>query len=103
MEVYNKMKILKNTIKKISGVWQLIAAGVAVGVFAVVTGVMALILAQFLAQTTAGSTAANIIGYGSSALLTMAQFLGIVAITLIGSYIISLLIQQFAGGLRGNM
>ena len=107
------MKLAKVLFKKISGVWQLIAAGVAVGVFAVVTGVMALILAQFFTQAASGTncatnvstctTAANIISYGSSALLTMAQFLGIVAITLVGSYIISLLIQQFAGGLRGKM
>jgi heme/copper-type cytochrome/quinol oxidase subunit 2 len=88
-------------IKKICGIWQLIAAGVAVGIFAVVTGVMALILEKFSAQTTAASTAYNIIGYGSSALLTMAQFLGIVAITLIGAYIISLLVRQFAGGGKG--
>jgi len=88
-------------IKKIKGMWQLIAAGVAVGIFAVVSGVMALILEKFATQTTASSTAYNIIGYGSAALLTMAQFLGIVAITLIGSYIISLLIRQFAGGGKG--
>jgi hypothetical protein len=93
--------------KKICGVWQLIAAGVAVGVFAVVTGIMAIILEKFSLQTVHGtcltnasdcSIAYNIIGYGSAALLTMAQFLGIVAITLIGAYIISLLIRQFAGG-----
>ncbi len=107
------MRAVKLLFKKVSGVWQLIAAGVAVGVFAVVTGVMALILAQFFTQAATGTNcatnvstctaAANIISYGSSALLTMAQFLGIVAITLIGSYIISLLIQQFAGGLKGNL
>jgi len=107
------MKLARVLFKKVSGVWQLIAAGVGVGVFAVVTGVMALILAQFATQAAVGtncltnastcSSAYNIIGYGSSALLTMAQFLGIVAITLIGAYIISLLIQQFAGGLRGKM
>jgi len=88
------MKILK----KIVGMWELIAAGVAVGIFAVVTGIMAIILEKFITQTTVNSSAYNIIGYGSAALLTMAQFLGIVAITLIGSYIISLLIRQFAGG-----
>jgi len=99
------MKIMK----KITGMWELIAAGVAVGVFAVVTGIMAIILEKFASQAAVGTTcltnasnctsmAYNIIGYGSAALLTMAQFLGIVAITLIGAYIISLLIRQFAGG-----
>lgn len=96
------MKSLKKMFKKVSGIWQLITAGVAVGIFAVVTGVMALILAQFSSQTTVNTSAYNIIGYGSSALLTMAQFLGIVAITLIGSYIIGLLINQFAGGMKGG-
>ena len=99
MEDTKKMQI----IKKIKGMWQLIAAGVAVGVFAVVSAVMALILAQFQAQTTASTAPYNIIGYGAGALLTMAQFLGIVAITLIGSYIIALLVRQFAGGGKGGM
>ena len=98
-------------VKKIMGMWQLIAAGVAVGVFAAVTGVVSLILSQFSTLSAAGTTcptnvsqctiAYNIIAYGTSALLTMSQFLGIVAITLIGSYIIALLIRQFAG--RGGI
>jgi len=91
------------------GVTELIPIGLGIGVFAIVLSVVALILDEFLTVITAtarptkalenfSSTAMNITSKGMDALWTIAKFLGIIALALIGGYLIYVLVRQFTGG-----
>jgi heme/copper-type cytochrome/quinol oxidase subunit 2 len=84
--------------KSQKGVSELIPVGLAIGVFAIVLAVVALILAEFQTQMTANSFAYNITQKGLEALWTIAKFLGIIALALIGGYLIFVLVRQFRGG-----
>jgi hypothetical protein len=78
------------------GVSELIPVGLAIGVFAIVLSVVALILSEFQGQMVAGSLAYNITGKGMDALWTIAKFLTIIALALIGGYLIYVLVKQFS-------
>jgi len=84
-------------IRNKKGLYALIAAGAGLGAFAIVLAVVALILAQFQTQMTSGGFAFNITGQGLSGLLSMANFIGIIAIALVGVYLMGLVIRQFVG------
>jgi hypothetical protein len=90
------------------GVTELIPVGLGIGVFAIVLSVVALILQEFLTQMTSSfrtttalenssSLAMNITQKGLDALWTIAKFLGIIALALIGGYLIYVLVKQFSG------
>jgi len=80
------------------GVTELIPVGLGIGVFAIVLSVVALILSEFQTQMTTNSLAYNITAKGLDALWTIAKFLGIIALALIGGYLIYVLVRQFSGG-----
>jgi len=88
-------------LKTKSGVTELIPVGLSIGVFAIVLSVVALILDEFKGQMTPGSLAENITLKGEQALWTIAKFLGIIALALIGGYLIFVLVRQFSGGAKG--
>jgi hypothetical protein len=90
------------------GVTELIPVGLGIGVFAIVLSVVALILQEFLTQMTSSfrtttalenssNLAMNITQKGLDALWTIAKFLGIIALALIGGFLIYVLVKQFSG------
>jgi len=79
------------------GLYALIAAGAGLGGFAIVLATVALILVQFQTQMTVNGTAYNITQQGLQGLLSMANFIGIIAIALVGVYLMGLVIRQFVG------
>jgi len=93
-----------------SGVTELIPVGLSIGVFAIVLSVVALILDEFysvmqsswrssvaVASENGSSLSMNITAKGEAALWTIAKFLGIIALALIGGYLIFVLVRQFSG------
>jgi hypothetical protein len=84
------------------GVTELIPVGLGIGVFAIVLSVVALILSEFESQMVANSLADNITKKGLDALWTIAKFLGIIALALIGGFLIYVLVKQFSGSAGGT-
>jgi len=83
------------------GVTELIPVGLAIGVFAIVLSVVSLVLSEFQGQMVADSYAYNITQKGLEALWTIAKFLGIIALALIGGYLIFVMVRQFRGTTGG--
>ena len=84
-------------MKAKKGVSALIPIGLGIGVFSIVLAVVALVLDKFQAQMTANSYSYNITALGLQALITTAGFLGVIALTLIGGYLIFVVVSQFRG------
>lgn len=96
-------------LKNKKGISELSAAGLGIGVFVIILTVVAIIVAQLQTQTTqmglpANNTAYNITVQGLSALFTLAQFLGIIAVTIVAGYIIFVVVRafRFSGGDGGG-
>lgn len=88
-------------IKKMHGVWELALAGLGLGVTSIILATVALVLDEYQGQMVVDSASYNIAGFGLAALLVFAGFLGIIAITLVGFYIIRLLVGVYRGGMGG--
>jgi hypothetical protein len=92
--------------KSQKGVSELVPVGLAIGVFAIILAVVAMILSEFkttmklsgVANENITTVAENITQKGLDALWTTAKFLGIIALALIGGYLIFVLVRQFRGG-----
>lgn len=92
--MFEKVKMMFNAKH---GIFGLSEGATGIVGLAIVLAIGALILAQVQLQTTVGTAAANATEFGSSGLQTMASFIPIIAIALVGFVLIGLFVGRRGG------